>query len=378
MDCMAQPPPSRPTAAAAMRSFGARAAGIIAHERGFTPQCRAKLDRIARELGLSDAQRDEALRSLREKKEAKDTDPIIEKFRQRLRKDLSGRHRTVIGPEIEARVVESAKRKYGLDEPTVRDVLAEVAEELGLRHITGDQAARLYIDVVEQAVGNATWLARSAWDRLRAAGEKWGISFEEADELIEQKIAANRREQATGRLWNRLIIGGAVAAVVLTAATLVGLSLRHRLQEPPVTAGGKSAIDKTTGGPRKTAPVQPAWWDVDLALAMATARRELPGGAELYDMLRSESGAVRRTAYAQVTDLALKLDPQETERQVVIDMLSGCHGLDPDEACAAVIRDNLLALVPTSDQELPATTVIERAYWAVETAMTLLDRQGMP
>src|SRR5688500_7071101 len=120
MDCMAQPPPSRPTAAAAMRSFGARAAGIIAHERGFTPQCRAKLDRIARELGLSDAQRDEALRSLREKKEAKDTDPIIEKFRQRLRKDLSGRHRTVIGPEIEARVVESAKRKYGLDEPTVQ------------------------------------------------------------------------------------------------------------------------------------------------------------------------------------------------------------------------------------------------------------------
>jgi hypothetical protein len=377
---MSSTPPTRkpPSGGDKLRAFRERAGAILATERGFTPQCRIKLARLAHELGLNEAQAEEAVRSLREKEQPKATDPLVEKFRERLRKDLSGRHRTVIGPEIEARVVESAQRKYGISADTVREVLAEVAGELGLRHITGDQAVQLYADVVDQAVGDSTWLAREAWDRLRTAGEKWGLSFEESDELIEQKIAANRRTAAAGRFWNRLVLGGSLSAVAIVVAALAALYVANRPKpDAPVTPGpGETAAP---GEPeRKKLLAQPAWWDVDLAVAMATSRREISDVAALYDDLRSEEGATRQKAYVQLVELVAKIDPENPAREQIIALLAGCHALDPDEECAARLREGLLNLVPGSDAKLGRPSAYQRAYFGVETALTLLARQGMP
>ncbi len=378
---MSSRPPARPAATASdpLRAFRDRAAVILAEERGLTPQCRIKLARTARELGLDDAQTEEAIRSLRRDGRPKATDPIAEKFRQRLRKDLSGRHRTVIGPEIEARVIESARRKYGLDEPAVREVLSEVAAELGLRHITGDQAVQLYVDMVDEAVGDSTWLSREAWDRLRSAGEKWGLSFEEADDLIEQKIAASRRSAAAGRLVNRLILGGSLAAVALVAATLAVLYYYNR----PVPAAATTEGETNTAAPAEPAPKktpsQPAWWDVDLAVAMATARREISEVAALYDDLRASQGADRRKAYAELVKLLVKLDADLPQRQTLMDLIAGCHALDPDEECAGQLRQGLLDLIPRGGAPLSRSTAIyERAYFGAESALALLSRQGMP
>ncbi|HUE69639.1 MAG TPA: hypothetical protein VMP01_02025 [Pirellulaceae bacterium] len=377
---MSTPPPTRPAAHAdPLRAFRDRAAVILAEERGFSPQSRVKLAQVARELGLSDAEAEEAIRSLKDGARPKATDPIVEKFRQRLHKDLAGRHRTVIGPEIEARVVESAKRKYGLDEPTVREVLAEVAVELGMRHITGDQAVQLYVDMVDEAVGDATWLSREAWDRLRSAGEKWGLSFEEADELIEEKLAASRRAAASGRLMNRLILAGSLSAVALVVATLVVVYHNNRSRSEKVAADGSTETATSVLPETKTPPAQPAWWDVDLAVSMATARREVKDVAGLYDDLRSGDAAIRKQAYAQLVSLALKIDADRPERQTVIDLMAGCHALDPDEVCAGELRQGLLSLIPGGGQELTRSSAIyQRAYFAAETALALLARQGMP
>ena len=377
---MSQTPPTRKPAAGGdkLRAFRERAAVILAGERGFTPQCRVKLAKLAYELELSDAQAEDAVRSLRDKGQPKAADPLVEKFRQRLRKDLSGRHRTVIGPEIEARVIESAQRKYGIDADTVREVLAEVAAELGLRHITGDQAVQLYADVVDQAVGDSTWLAREAWDRLRSAGEKWGLSFEESDELIEQKVAANRRAFAAGRFWNRLVLGGSLAAVGIVAAALAGVYIasRPKPETPLATGSGEKAPEGSTE--RKKLLAQPAWWDVDLAVAMATSRREIRDVAELYDDLRAEGAASRQKAYERLVELLVQIDPENPAREQVVALLAGCHALDPDEECAARLRETLLKLVPGSDAKLARPTTYQRAYFGVETALALLSRQGMP
>lgn len=380
---MSSPPPTRPAAASdPLRAFRDRAAVILAEQRGFTPQCRLKLARVAKELGLSDSEAEEAIRSLKRDVRSKPADdPIAEKFRQRLRKDLAGRHRTVIGPEIEARVVESAQRKYGLDEPTVRQVLAEVAAELGLRHITGDQAVQLFADVVDQAVGDSTWLAREAWVRLRTAGEKWGLSFEEADELVEQKIAANRRATAAGRLWNRLVLGGSLTAIAAAAVTLLALYYGNRGPSPSAAQNGKSSegVSASAAAEQKKPPLQPQWWDVDLAVAMATARRELSDVAALYDALRSDAGATRREAYQRMVDLALKIDPEKPERSTIIDLLSGCHALDPDEACAAQVRDSLRDVVPGTDRRLTRSTIAyQRAYQGMDVALAMLERRMEP
>jgi hypothetical protein len=376
---MSQTPPTRkPAAGDKLRAFRERAAVILAGERGFTPQCRIKLARLAHELGMNEAQAEEAVRSLREKSQPKGTDPLVEKFRQRLKKDLSGRHRTVIGPEIEARVIASAQRKYGIDADTVREVLTEVAAELGLRHITGDQAAQLYADMVDEAVGDSTWLAREAWDRLRTAGEKWGLSYEESDELIEQKIAANRRESAAGRLVNRLVLGGslAVLAIVVVALGTAYIANRDKPEVPiatgPDEAPGESPIE------RKKTLAQPAWWDIDLAVAMATSRREISDVAAMYDDLRADDPAVRQKAYERLVAALVKVEADNPAREQLVTLLAGCHALDPDEASAARLREALLKHVPGSDEKLSRPSTYQRAYFSVETALALLSRQGMP
>ena len=377
---MSPPPPSRPTPPAdPLRAFRDRAGAILAEERGFSPQSRIKLARVAKELGLSDEEAEEAIRSLKDGKPKPATDPIVEKFRQRLHKDLSGRHRTVIGPEIEARVVESAKRKYGLDEPTVRQVLTDVAAELGMRHITGDQAVQLYVELVDEAIGDSTWLSREGWDRLRSAGEKWGLSFEEADELIEQKLAATRRAAASGKLVNRLIVAAALTAVGLVALTLAVLYYNNRLRTDAV-AEKKNAEAVAPTAPKTSAPPsQPAWWDVDLAVSMATARREHKPAADLYDDLRADDPSVRGPAYRKLVDLAVAMEADLPERQTLIELIAACHALDPDEGCAGELRQSLLKLIPDAGQELTrSTTSYQRAYFAAETALTLLARQGMP
>ncbi len=376
---MSTPPPARSSAPSdPLRAFRDRAAVILAEARGFSPQCRIKLARLAGELGLSDAEAEAAIRSLKNRAQPQATDPIVEKFRQRLRKDLSGRRRAVIGPEIEIRVIESAKRKYGLDAPAVREVLADVAAELGIRHITGDQAVQLYVDMVDDAVGDATWLSREAWDRLRSAGEKWGLSFEEADELIEQKLSATRRAVAAGRMLNRLIVAGSLTAVVLVAATLAVLYYRNRQQAETAATIGSSNTVPSALPPPAAPPAQPEWWDVDLAVSMATARRELKEVAGLYDDLRSHAGATRRKAYGGLVQLLPKIDPERAERQTLVDLIAGCHALDPDEECAGELRQGILDLIPGRDQELSRSAAIyQKAYLGAEAALSLLARPGM-
>src|SRR5436190_19558567 len=119
-----------------LAAFRQKAGPILAEQRGLTPGALAKLGEIARDLGLADEQVQDAIRALHAGP-AKPKDPATEKFRKRLMKDLSTR-KTIIGPEIEARIVAGGMQKYQLSESAVLEALAEVTAELGLRRITGN------------------------------------------------------------------------------------------------------------------------------------------------------------------------------------------------------------------------------------------------
>src|SRR5688572_1065639 len=129
-------PPEPATAApldpALLAEFRRQGGAIVAQERGFTAACRIKLARLAGSLGIADDQIDAAIRSLNQAEPAAPPNPKVEKFRKRLRKDLAGKTRTIIGPTIEAQIIAAAAQKYGLDDAAARQVLGEVAAELGL------------------------------------------------------------------------------------------------------------------------------------------------------------------------------------------------------------------------------------------------------
>src|SRR5205823_13604500 len=87
---------------ALLAAFRQQAAAAVAHERGFTPACRIKLAGIARALGVADDQIEQAIASLTTAEPSAPPNALAERLRRRLRKDLSGKKRTIIGPTIEA------------------------------------------------------------------------------------------------------------------------------------------------------------------------------------------------------------------------------------------------------------------------------------
>src|SRR3954469_1676034 len=132
-----QPAPLDPTLLAAFRQ---QASVIVAHERGLTATCRLKLAGVARKLGITDEQIEPAIRSLAATEPSAPPNRQAERFRRRLRKDLSGKSRTIIGPTIESQILAAARRKYALDDASAGEVIAEVTSELGLTRISASDA----------------------------------------------------------------------------------------------------------------------------------------------------------------------------------------------------------------------------------------------
>lgn len=346
-------------------AFRQKAGPILAEQRGLTPGALARLGEIGRDMGLVDDQVQDAIRALHAGP-AKPKDPAVEKFRNRLLKDLSAK-KTIIGPEIEARIVAGGIQKYQLTESAILETLAEVAAELGLRRITGNEATAHFVEMVDAAIGDKTWLNRQSWDRLRAASEKWGLTFEDADQLVEQKLDANRRSSFRGKIFGWVATYGSIGAVACVLIVLFVLISRPKKEL--VTEGPDGSLGTTTGtGETKPPPAKgpPEWWGYELAIIASEARREIQGFPAVYSQLVREPSAERGSGYAALVQLGAKISPASSQRTRVEELLVGFHAREPDDKAAEELRTALVALIPQNTTPLSTDdSLFERAFWGV-------------
>ncbi|MEX2176420.1 MAG: hypothetical protein WD872_18800 [Pirellulaceae bacterium] len=360
-------------------AFRQQAGGILSQERGLTGAGRAKLAEIARQLGIGEEQLEVAIRSLGESEAPPAPEnPRIEKFRRRLQKDLAASGRAILGPRIETQIVAVAAEKYGLDEPAARQVLARVASELGLRQISTDQAIDSLAAQIDQAAGEATWLAKEAWDRLRIAGAKWGVELEVIDELIDEKLAANRALRDRWRFRTRATLalaGGALAIVGLLLAFLVLRDRSAQIAASPDTP----AAGEAEAAPKLAQPaLPPDWWDVDLSLAVANLRR-FDDAKPAYEFLIADSPSDRTIAYRKLADLADAASSSDGLRTAIAATLAGCYALEPDDTAASELLAAVLELVPAAAAPLAKSKAeYQTAYWAGETLVRMAHRPAIP
>ena len=372
------PTTAEPLDPAVLAEFRRQGEAIIAQERGLSTTCRIKLTRLARSLGIPSDQIDTAIRALHDSEPEGPPNPEAEKFRKRLRKDLAGKTRAIIGPTIEAEIIAAAARKYSLDESTSRKVLDEVAAEIGLTRITAGDAIDSLAAQIEQTVGEATWLAREAWDRLRTAGAKWGIELEVVDELIDQKLAANKEEVYRRRFWTRMTLGASGGGAALVAVIIVILAFvraHQNVETPPLLPDGGVPTNVTPVAPAIVAA--PAWWDVDLSVEMAAGESRLGGLAGSSKLMKSASADQRAQGYEALVE-AVKAGADNAELlQTARGIVSGCLALEPDEAAAARLRAAVISLLPATDAPLPTKAAqYDLGYWAAETAVEAMRRAG--
>jgi hypothetical protein len=367
-----QSPPLEPALLAAFRQEGAV---ILAHERGLTTACRMKLAGVARRLGIGDDQMEAAIKTLTAVEPSAPPNFQAERFRRRLRKDLRGKPRAIIGPTIEAKILASARRKYGLDAALAGQVLAEVTSELGLMRISANDAIQTVAAQIDQAAGNSTWLARETWDRLRSAGSKWGLDVEVIDTLIEERLAANRAAYRQNTFWTDATIRVAVASVVV-AALIFGLLIVTRRSATDVGGGSSSASVPATSENRPLST--PKWWDVDLSVEMAHAKSQLDGLNGACVLMASSDASQRAAGYQKLIEhIGEDVRNQETQL-ATMRIAAGCYALESDDTAATQLRSDLIRRLPAPGSPLPASTVQwNAAFWAADAAGLALNRRGI-
>jgi hypothetical protein len=349
-----------------LMAFRQEAAAIVAVERGLTPSCRAKLAGIARRLGIADGLFDEALSSLALAEPNAPPNAQAERLRRRLRKDLAVTPRAVIGPTIEAQILAKAKRKYGLDEDVATQVLADVAAELNVTRITGSDAIRSLAAQIDQAVGDSTWLASEAWDRLRAAGERWGIALEVVNELVDERIKANRSDYVDQQRWSKRTLYGAVVSAAVAVIVLGGLVIIR-----PQPAENAEAEATSVDTPRPRAKATPDWWTVDQSVEVAHLRSQVPEMTEALDLMAEPGSNERASGYERFVE-NIRLAPDREDIHVTATrIVADCYLHEPDEAAGGRLRGALVALLPTVDGPLPATW--RAAFWSADVCGAVLS-----
>ncbi len=352
-----------------LMAFRQEAAAIVAAERGLTPSCRAKLAGIARRLGIADGLFEEALRSLALAEPSAPPNAQAERLRRRLRKDLAVKPRAVIGPTIEAQILAKAKRKYGLGDDVAAQVLADVAAELGVTRITTSDAIRSLAAQIDQAVGDSTWLASEAWDRLRAAGEKWGISQEVVDELIDERLKANRSDYFDQDRWSKRTLYGAVISAVVAVIVLGGLVINRPQTERDVENEAAS-VDV----PRPRAKATPDWWTVDQSVEVAHLRSQVPEMIEALDLMAAPGSNERASGYERFIEHVRLAPDREDVHVSTTRVVADCYLHEPDEVAAGRLRGALVALMPAVDGELPVTW--RAAFWSVDVCAMVLSARS--
>jgi hypothetical protein len=367
-----QSPPLDPALLAAFRQ---EASVIVAHERGLTATCRLKLAGIARKLGISDDQVEQAIRSLAAIEPSAPPNRQAERFRRRLRKDLSGKRRTIIGPTIEAQILAAAHRKYALDDVSAGQVIAEVTAELGLTRISASDAIQSLAAQIDQAAGNSSWLAREAWDRLRSAGAKWGLELEVIDELIDERLAANRSAYLRSSTSTKATLNITIAAVIVAGAIIGFLFLARSAREN--AASTEITSQPVIVPPNYKRPTTPTWWDVDLSVDMAHAKSQLKELTGSLDLISSIDASQRAAGYEQLLEQVRSGVNRQRIQPIALTLVASCLALEADEDAALRLQSALLNLLPSTASPLPsADSPWNAAFWAADTAAAGLARRG--
>jgi hypothetical protein len=388
-----EPPPqsSEPEIDPRLESFLLQAAPILSAERGINAKSRVLLGAVARDLGISDEEFEDALKSLQHGSSSQNrtADPSTDAYYRYLHARLE-KFQGILTLNLQNKAVQVAEEKFQLSEQAARETVADVVRELGIKRVTQADAERQVLGIIKQKVGDSAWLDDDTTERLRAAGRQWGLNTLEIDGLIRKHMARNRESQ---RHEHRFVAGAAWATATVLVV-LLGLFVWAFVIRP--INEGESVATEDTGAPEESSstststtvapPARPKldepadWWDGQLMRAQLNARRTIPQYDEVFAGVSSPDPEKRGKAYPAMINTIDGLwgEDRETDRQTLQEIIAMSYAEEPDDEAAAKLREALLELTMPRPETLPASAdVYMQANWAVRTATVAMNRVGI-
>ena len=142
------------------------------------------------------------------------------------------------------------------------------------------------------------------------------------------------------------------AAVIAASVIIVGLVLARSMKDERPSSG--TSPTTTAAPPRRSTSATPSWWSVDLAVEIATAKKQLGGLGGAGDLIASANAEDRSAGYERLIE-EVKASPKSRELlSTAATVLAACHALEPDHDAASRLRARL-------DQ--PASSVGSTGAW---------------
>jgi len=371
-----------------MESFLLQAAPILSAERGINAKSRVLLGAVARDLGISDEEFEDALKSLQygASSQNRTADPSTDAYHRYLHARLE-KFQGILTLNLQNKAVQVAEDKFQLSEQAARETVADVARELNIKRVTQSDAERQVQGIIKQKVGDSAWIDDDTTERLRAAGRQWGLNTLEIDGLIRKHMVHNRESQ---RHEHRFVAAAAWAtgAVLVVVLGLFVWAFVIR----PITEGESAAVEdrgtreesSATSHSTDVAPPTPPkldepadWWDSQLTRAQLNVRRTIPEYDEVFAGVASPDPEKRGEAYSAMVNTISELwgEDRETDRQTLQEIIAKSYAEEPSDEAAAQLREALLELTMPRPEELPnSADVYKQANWAVRTSTVAMNR----
>lgn len=405
------PPPSVPskpsspdaTEPSKLRQFLDQAASVVAVERGLGARSHIKLAAIAHSLGLSDEEFQKAMQSLqgRAEQRAPTADELAQqrrrerKFQNYVGETLSALPQGVLTASMQHMLMSTGVEQYALTPEDAERQVVDLAQKLHVRRITADEAQRHIVELVDRALAVRDSMTANVRQRIHSEASRWGLTPDQVDPLIDERVRAARRMRVSLQRRNILLISAASALAVAVLGSLGIWALwrsfpSHRASTPIASnsdaesgtaAAALSHGDKSNAHrPSPMAIVDtPTWWNEEVQLSAALAGARIPNYRDTLNTLRSPDESRRSAAYAQLFDSIGRDELTRDQRTMLAKLLASLYAFDPAESCAAAIRQGLIASASgpaddLSDNMLPWDV----ALWAGDGISAALLHENVP
>jgi hypothetical protein len=250
-------------------------------------------------------------------------------------------------------------------------LIQETAASLSVAVISEERAERHLRDLISELMGDAIRLDEQMRQRIHVEGLHWGLSESHVNELVRKQSLANYQRRKSERQASSLALAAASIAVLFVIGFLSWTMLESQVAptKPLVDPGPAPPLLP----PPPTSESDDAWWDADLAVAIANARIEFPMLRSPLMDLDATSPGKRWSAYQKLIQHLLDGTANELERHVLLQVVGRCCALEPDEANANQIARALLAVVPAPGASLAEDPqAYSKMFWATRTAVAAL------
>lgn len=320
--------------------FFERVAPILALHRGLNSQSRMLITAIAQEVGLSDAELENALGQLQRRAPQANLIQMErrEAFRVYLRRALAKLGKGIISRRVEKKLVEAGLLFHGVEPDQIKPLINQVAIEMGFRFVTDEQAVEHIQQLIERKYGNHEYLDHKTRSQIYTEGDAWGLSPIDVEQMIRQAQGQRRfriRVRKIGMRWGVALL---VLATMGSLAWLTWYLVQRQANEPFV-----EPLSEQTEAPRGA-----AWWTDRMQIAFVRLKDAHPTLAPVFAGLQSPQGNNRTSAYKQFLKLGLALDLSRDHRRRFQDFLVDAVASEPDQEVALQLAEQVLGSLSDS------------------------------